>query len=96
MAEIRHDDVVARLTDITAGHRYESVEAIIPRSEIAERDAERMVEGSIFRWVIGIERSGKETVSRVSRIVFRDLPRMTQEDYRRGREWARSTMANWT
>ncbi len=96
VVEIRDDDIVAMLTDITAGHEHESTEAIIPLSELSDRHRGRMVIGSIFRWVIGMERSSEGTVTRVSRIVFRDLPRMTQDDYRKGREWARSVMAAWT
>ena len=52
------------------------------------KDAHR----SIFRWVIGYERSASGTKKRVSQIVFRDLPRLTRADVREGREWARETM----
>ena len=48
-----------------------------------------MAVGSIFRWVIGYERTPEGTRKRVSQIVFRDLPRMTESDLRAGREWAR-------
>ncbi len=88
VVEIRSDEFVARLVDLTAGLLHESEEAIIPLAEISERDVARMVVGSIFRWVIGYERSHEGTRRRVSQIVFRDLPRMTEADLREGEEWA--------
>lgn len=89
VAEIRADEFVARLVNLTDGLSHESEEAIIPLAEISERDAATMVEGSIFRWVVGYERSHEGTKRRVSQIVFRDLPRMTEADLREGEEWAR-------
>lgn len=88
VVDIGEDEFTARLVDLTAGLTYESLEAIIPMAEISGRDASRMVVGSIFRWVIGYERSPEGTRKRVSQIVFRDLPRVTSTDLRRGEEWA--------
>lgn len=85
-------DFVARLVDLTAGSSHEEEGAVIPLTEISDADAEKMRNGSIFRWVIGYERSASGTKKRVSQIVFRDLPRMTRADLREGREWARETM----
>ena len=49
-------------------------------------------EGSIFRWVIGYERSVTGTRKRVSRIVFlRDLPTTTEADLRDAEAWAEET-----
>ena len=86
---IEKKEFVARLVDLTAGLSHESGEAVIPLAEISEHDASRMVIGSIFRWVIGYERSPEGTRKRVSQIVFRDLPRVTGADLRQGEEWAR-------
>ena len=88
VVDIGDNEFVARLVDLTAGGTHESDEAIIPMAEISERDASRLVVGSIFRWVIGYERSPEGTQKRVSQIVFRDLPRVTGTDLRRGEEWA--------
>lgn len=85
---IEADDLVARLVDVTAGSSHESEEAMIPLAEISEHDAGRIGVGSIFRWVIGYERSPEGSIKRVSQIVFRDLPRMTEADLQEGREWA--------
>ena len=85
---IEADEFLARLVDLTAGASHESEEATIPLVEISERDAHSMTIGSIFRWVIGYERSPEGTRKRVSQIVFRDLPRMTEADHREGMEWA--------
>ena len=85
-------DFVARLVDLTAGSSHEQEEAVIPLTEISDADAGMMRTGSIFRWVIGYERSASGTKKRVSQIVFRDLPRITKADLREGREWASETM----
>ncbi len=93
VVEIREDEFVARLVDLTAGKKYESEEAVIPMVEISDHDASRIAIGSIFRWVIGYERSPEGTRKRVSQIVFRDLPRMTEKDFADGREWAKGILA---
>lgn len=92
VVEVGAADFVARLVDLTASSSHEQEEAVIPLTEISDADAERMRSGSIFRWVIGYERSASGTKKRVSQIVFRDLPRMTRADLREGRGWARETM----
>ena len=81
---------VAHLVDLTAGAAYAEEEATIPLVEVSDDDAARMRIGSIFRWVIGYERSPAGTKKRVSQIVFRDLPRMTKADFEEGRAWARN------
>ncbi len=94
VVEIGDEEFVARLIDLTAGHSHETEEADIPLAELSEDDIRRMKVGSIFRWVIGYERSPGGSKKRVSRIVFRDLPKVTESDLRRAREWARD-MAKW-
>ena len=93
VVEIGENEIVARLVDLTAGHTHETDEAIIPMAEISESDASRLVVGGIFRWVIGYERSPAGTRKRVSQIVFRDLPRITDTDLRQGEAWARRAAA---
>ncbi len=92
VVEINRDDFVARLVDMTAGLSHEEEEAIIPLEELSECDVANMTVGSIFRWVIGYERSPGGMKKRVSQIVFRDLPRITERDFRKGTEWARETI----
>ena len=92
VVEMRATDFVAHLTDLTAGAPHEQEEATIPLSELSDHDAARMTTGSVFRWVIGYERSPAGTKKRVSQIVLRDLPAMTEADLRSGEEWARKTM----
>ena len=92
VVERRASDFVARLTDLTAGASYEQEEAIIPLAELSDHDAARIADGSLFRWVIGYERSPAGTRKRVSRIVLRDLPAVTEADLRDGDEWARETI----
>ncbi len=86
------DDFVARLVDLTGGSSHEEEEAIIPLAEISDDDAAKLHVGAIFRWVIGYERAPSGTKKRVSQIVFRDLPRVTEQDLQQGREWARNTI----
>ena len=88
VVEIGETDFVARLIDLTAGSEHEEAEATIPLVEISDDDVARMREGSIFRLVIGYERSVTGTRKRVSRIVFRDLPVITEADLRDARAWA--------
>ncbi len=85
---IEDDAFVARLVDLTADASYEGEEAVIPLKELSNRDVANIKLGSVFRWVIGYERSPEGTRKRMSEIVFRDLPRMTEGDLRAGREWA--------
>ena len=73
-------DLVARLVDLTAGSSHEEEEAVIPLDEVAEQDVHKVCLGSIFRWVIGYERSAAGTKKRVSQIVFRDLPAIAGTD----------------
>ena len=87
VVELNDAEFTARLTDLTAGASYAGEEADIPLEEISESDAARMKVGSIFRWVIGYERSPAGAKKRVSQIVFRDLPRITKSDLRAGKEW---------
>ena len=86
---IEDDVFVARLIDVTAGMSHENEEATIPLDELSARDAASIKIGSIFRWVIGYEYSPEGTRKRVSQIVFRDIPKMTEGDLHVGREWAR-------
>lgn len=92
VVEINDTHFTARLVDLSAGLVHEEEEAIIPLTELSDNDVGRMRDGSIFRWVIGYERSASGTKKRVSQIVFRDLPAMTPSDLRDGRTWARDTV----
>ena len=89
--EVKEDEFVAALVDLTAGSSHEEEEAVIPLTELSEDDAARLLPGTIFRWVIGYERLHSGTKKRVSQIVIRDLPRITERNLQQGREWARET-----
>ena len=84
VVEVGEADFVARLIDLTAGADHEEEEAVIPIAELSDDAAGKMREGSVFRWVIGYERSPAGTKKRVFQIVFRDLPTMTEADLRAG------------
>ena len=89
---------VARLRDLTAesfaseAREVTDEEATIPLSEIADEDFNRIQPGSVFRWVIGYERAASGTKKRISQIVFRDLPSITDQDKSEGSEWARKVI----
>lgn len=82
-------EFTARLLDITAGSTQEEEEVTIPLAEISEDDLNRLRHGSVFRWVIGYERSVSKTKRHISQIVFRDLPAMTKQDLSEGEKWAK-------
>ena len=88
VVDVRMKDFVARLVDLTSGSAHEEEEAVIPRAELSDGDDAKMRAGSIFRWVIGYERSSAGTKRRISQIVFRDLPAVTKNDLRDGEVWA--------
>ena len=90
--DVHRDGFTARLTDLTVAASHEEEEAFIPMTEVADNDAELAVAGGVFRWVIGYERSPSGTKKRVSQIVFRRLPAVTQDDIEKGRSWARKIL----
>ena len=92
VVEVGTSDFTARLVDLTDDSAHGEEEAIIPLEEISDYDATKMREGSIFRWVIGYERSVAGSKKRVSHIVFRDLPVVTRSDLRDGDAWAGETI----
>ena len=55
------EDFTVRLLDLTSDSTYEEEEAVIPFSEITDDERKCMRLGSIFRWVIGYERSASGT-----------------------------------
>lgn len=88
VVEIRPTDFLAHLVDLTANVSHAREEAVIPRDELSDDDNAKMREGSVFRWVIGYERSPAGTKKRVSQIVFRDLPVVTGNDLLDSEAWA--------
>ena len=57
VVEIGDTDFTARLVDLTAGSSYEEEEATVPLNELSDNDIVKLRIGSLFRWVIGYERS---------------------------------------
>ena len=88
VVEINKTEFTARLLDLTTNASFEEEEADIPFDEISDNEVHKIRIGSIFRWVIGYERSTAGTKKRVSQIVFRDLPAMTKSDLQGGAAWA--------
>ena len=88
VVEINQNEFTARLLDVTARASFEEEEADIPFAEISDNDLDKIRLGSIFRWVIGYERSAAGTTKRVSQIVFRDLPAVTKSDLQAAEAWA--------
>ena len=98
VVEAGDEEFTARLWDLTNGSsssqagQIEEEEAVISLSEISEDDVRQLHPGSIFRWVIGFERTASGTKRRVSQIVFRDVPAMTDQDRSQGAAWATEVM----
>lgn len=88
VTEIRRRVFEARLLDLTAGESLPHETALIPLTQVSERDAGRMRPGSVFRWVIGRRRDTAGTRRLVSVIVFRELPVMTAAKLRDAEKWA--------
>ena len=92
---IRDDEFEARLLDLTAGDAVDREVATIPLEEVGAEDRTLMRIGSIFRWVVGYERSVGGTRRGVSQIVFLDPHRLTERDIEKGREWAEWLLEEW-
>ena len=92
VVEIGATSFIARLVDVTAGSTYEQEEATIPLAELSDEDSATIKLGSVFRWVIGYERSMTGNKKRVSQIVFRDLPTITKNDLKNSEKWALNTI----
>ena len=82
----------ARLADLTNSVLHEEEEADIPLTELADHQIANVKPGAIFRWVIGYEQAPMRPLKRVSVIVFRDLPIVTESDLRAGDAWARDVL----
>lgn len=95
VAEIRGDEFVADLLDLTAGDAVEAEEAVIPKEELSPEDQARLAIGALFWWVVGYEASVGGARKRVSLIVFPDLPPMMEADLDRGRGWADWLYKRW-
>ncbi len=95
VTEIRGDEFVADLLDLTAGDAVEAEEAVISKEELSPEDQARLAIGSLFWWVVGYEASVGGARKRVSLIVFPDLPPMTEADLDRGRDWADWLYKRW-
>ena len=95
VTEIRSDEFVADLLDLTAGDAVEAEEAVISKHELSPEDRSRLAIGSFFWWVVGYEASVGSARKHVSQIVFPDLPPMTEADLDRGRDWADWLYKRW-
>ena len=91
---IRDKHFTARLVDLSVGASIEQEEAEIPLCELTGADAERISQGSIFRWAVGYEHSPSGVKKRISVIVFRDLPALTKSDQETGNTWATKILAS--
>lgn len=95
VTEIRREDFVADLLDLTAGDAVEAVEAVISKGELSPEDSSRLAIGSFFWWVVGYEALVGGARKHVSQFVFSDLPPLTEADLDRGREWAGRLFKRW-
>ena len=87
VTDIREDEIEARLLDITAGDKVETLIATIPFDELSQEDRQEVTRGSVFRWVIGY-RGWHGTRENVSLIYFFKPRRLTNRDLEEGRKLA--------
>lgn len=80
VTEVKKDSFIARLIDVTKGASTEGEVAEFSLSEIREDHLSLIVEGAVFRWVIGYLRSVSGEKQRISDLVFRRLPAWTKRD----------------
>ena len=95
VTEIRGEEFVADLLDLTAGDAVEAEEAVIAKDELSPEDRSRLAIGSFFWWVVGYEALPGRARKHVSLIVFPDLPPLTEADLDRGRDWADWLFKRW-
>ena len=92
VVEIREDNFVGRLVDVTAGSTHEEEEAEIPLAQISDRASTQLRLGSVFRWMVGYERSVSGAKNRVSKIEFLNIPPLTKKAWEESRAWARAAL----
>lgn len=92
VVSISENTFTARLVDVTRNCFLEEEEADFLLDDLEESDRERIMPGSIFRWVIGYNRSPGGTKDRASRIKLRDVPRWTKKEV----EGNRREAAKWS
>jgi hypothetical protein len=74
VSEVGEKTFRARLVDLTANQKFEDEVAEFAIEELSDDNAALLLEGAVFRWVIGYQRSESGTKRRVSEVVFRRLP----------------------
>ena len=85
---INNAEIVCEISRGKSGNDRERLRATIPLGEIDERDWKKAKVGARFRWWIGYERVRGGTTKRVSKFVFRDMPRWSNQDLLRAEQWA--------
>ena len=97
VTEVDGDTFTARLTDLTAGKRVAEEEADFLIDDLTDDDRQLLVPGAIFRWAVGYQRSSGGSKKRVSHIVFRRLPMLTDKDVAEAKEEGarRSAALKW-
>ena len=86
VTDVDGDTFTARLTDLTAGKRVAEEEADCLVDDLTDDDRQLLVPGAIFRWVVGYQRASGGSKKRVSHVVFRRLPMLTEKDAAEARE----------
>lgn len=97
VTDVEGDTFTARLTDLTAGKSVAEEEADFLVDDITDDDRQLLLPGAIFRWAVGYQRSSGGSKKRVSHIVFRRLPMLTEKDAAEAKEEGarRSAALKW-
>lgn len=82
--ELHEEYFIARITDMSDEHDDEEIEVML--TEISEDDRGLICPGAIFYWHIGYE-TERGTVKRSSIIRFRRMPRWTESDIEKAKDF---------
>jgi len=85
--ELHEDYFIARITDLSDEHEDEEIEVML--AEISEDDRGLICPGAVFYWHIGYE-TEKGTVKRSSIIRFRRMPRWTDSDIEKAKDFEKN------
>ena len=79
----------ADLVDVTRQRTSAEEQGDFLLSDLDTHQQKKLRIGSVFSWAIGYERTRGGTKQRVSRLVFRELPKWTRADIDAAREYGK-------
>lgn len=87
--EVGEKEFSALLVDVTAAKKLISERALFLVSDIGRSQRYRIRPGAVLRWLIGYQTDADGERQRFSKVVFRELPKITSRDRTQADELAR-------